>query len=165
MQFSNWPEQIFYYTRCIMPKHVTSWQGNLRVIAPIGNTAPFEEMLQQWLVVGNNVSDFTSLRFEPQTSHPRDEQVTAQPTGWFSQGSFLKGIEVCVEGVWIRDGTDQDFLDLTGIFTEGFCSLFNVSNKKFSKGGDIGWGVKICDFGQWSQKKKQKKSFIFCNND
>ena len=44
----------------------------------------------------------------------------------------------------IRDGTGQDFLDPTrpvnfkiiaGFFTEGFCSLFNVSNEKFSKGG------------------------------
>ena len=48
-----------------------------------------------------------------------------------------------------RDGTDQDFLDPTGkfqnhrpvdrFFTEGFCSLFNVSNEKFSKEGGGAW--------------------------
>ena len=49
--------------------------------------------------------------------------------------------------VQTRDGTGQDFLDPTRpvnfkiiagrlfFFTEGFCSLFIVSNKKFSKGG------------------------------
>ena len=35
-----------------------------------GNTA-FEEMSQRWRAVGNNVSDFTGPRFEPQTSFPR----------------------------------------------------------------------------------------------
>ena len=73
-----------------------------------------------------------------------------------------------------RDGTGQDFLDptrpvnfkiiagwparSTGYFTEGFSSLFNVFKEKFSKGGH-GWGVKICNFGRGSQKKKRKKSF------
>ena len=80
-----------------------------------------------------------------------------------------------------RDGTGQDFLDptrpvnfktiagwpagrstgfwpaqSTGFFTEGFSSLFDVFNEKFSKGGDIGWGVKICDFGRGAQKKFAK---------
>ena len=55
----------------------------------------------------------------------------------------------CKGDVHTRDGTGQDFLDptgkfqnhrrltgrSTGFFTEGFCSLFNVSNEKFSKGG------------------------------
>ena len=85
-----------------------------------------------------------------------------------------------------RDGTSQDFLDLTGKFqnhrrltgrstgfwlarstgfsTEIFCSLFNVSNKKFSKGGH-GWGVKICDFARGSQKKTRKNVCVFCKND
>ena len=50
-----------------------SWRRN--------NTAPFEEMLQQWRAVGNTVSDLTGSRFEPQTSRSKDERVTAQPTG------------------------------------------------------------------------------------
>ena len=55
--------------------------AHLRVIAPMGNTAPFEEMLQQWRVVGNTVSDLTGPRFDLQTSRSRDERVTARPTG------------------------------------------------------------------------------------
>ena len=37
----------------------------------------------------------------------------------------------------------------------------NASNKKFSKMGGHGWGVKICDSGWRSQKKKRSKFFIF----
>ena len=37
-------------------------------------------MLQQWLAVGNSVFDLTDPRFEPQTSHSRDERVTARRT-------------------------------------------------------------------------------------
>ena len=44
----------------------------LRVIVP-GNTAPFKEMLQLWLAVGDAVSDLTSSIFEPQTSRFRDK--------------------------------------------------------------------------------------------
>ena len=39
-------------------------------------TALFKEMLQRWRAVGNTGSDFTSPRFEPQTSCSRDERVT-----------------------------------------------------------------------------------------
>ena len=52
-----------------------------------GNTASFEEMLQLWRAVGNTVSNLTGPRFEPQTSHSRDERVTAlpsKPTSWLS---------------------------------------------------------------------------------
>ena len=34
-----------------------------------GNAAPFEKMLQQWQVIGNNVSNLTGHKFKPQTSH------------------------------------------------------------------------------------------------
>ena len=37
------------------------------VIAPAGNTAPFEEMPQHWRAIGNTMSDLTGPRFEPQT--------------------------------------------------------------------------------------------------
>ena len=43
----------------------------------LGNTAPFEEMLQRWRAVGNTVSDLTSPRFEPQTYCSTDKRVTA----------------------------------------------------------------------------------------
>ena len=46
-----------------------------------GNTAPFQEMSRLWRAVGNTVSDLTGPRFEPQTSHSRDERVTARPAG------------------------------------------------------------------------------------
>ena len=46
-----------------------------------GNIAPFKEMSQRWLAVGSSVCDMTSSRIEPQTSHSRDECVTARPTG------------------------------------------------------------------------------------
>ena len=45
-------------------------------------------------------------------------------------------------------------------FTEGFCSLFNASNKKLSK-GEHGWGAKLCDSGRGTQKKTQKKFLHF----
>ena len=50
-------------------------------MAPVNNTALFEEMLQWWRVVGNFVSDLTGPRFEPQAFRSRDERVTARPTG------------------------------------------------------------------------------------
>ena len=49
----------------------------------MGNTAPFEEMLQLWRAVGNIVSDLTGSRFERQASRSRKECVTARPTGRF----------------------------------------------------------------------------------
>ena len=56
---------IYRYTRCITPKGATSWRAYLRVIAPAGNTAPFE-MSQRWRAVGKAVSDLTcpSVRFD-----------------------------------------------------------------------------------------------------
>ena len=46
--------------------------GRFCVIAPLCNTAPFEEILQGWRAAGNIVSDLTSPRFEPQTFRFRD---------------------------------------------------------------------------------------------
>ena len=56
----------------------------------MGNTAPFEEMLQRWRVVGNTVSDLTGPRFEPQTSRYRDERVTARHETNISETRKLK---------------------------------------------------------------------------
>ena len=59
-------------------KRVMSLQGltRLRIIAPEGNTAPFEEMSQRWRAVGNTVSDLIGPRFESQTSRSRDARFT-----------------------------------------------------------------------------------------
>ena len=46
--------QIFLYTR-IMLKHVTSLRGPISASLRPTNTAPFEEMSQQWRAVGNIV--------------------------------------------------------------------------------------------------------------
>ena len=43
-----------------------------------GNTTPFEEMSQRWQEVGNNVSDLTCPKFEPETFRSKDELVTVR---------------------------------------------------------------------------------------
>ena len=72
--------------------------------------------------------------------------------------------------VQTRDGTGQNFLDptgkfqnhrrltgrSTGFFTEGFCSLFNVSNKNFSKGGGMGEVLKFVTLDGGLRKKGKK---------
>ena len=60
-------------------------RAHIRVIAPAGNRALFEEKLQRWRAVSNTVSDLTGPRFEPQTSRLRDERVIARLTGWLLQ--------------------------------------------------------------------------------
>ena len=45
------------------------------------NTAPFEEMLQRWRAVGNEVSNLAGPRFEPKTFCSRGERATVRPTG------------------------------------------------------------------------------------
>ena len=52
-------------------------RAHLRVIAHAGNAAPFQEMSQRWQAVGSTASNLTDPRFEPLTSHTRDERVTA----------------------------------------------------------------------------------------
>ena len=65
---------------CVTTKHVKSLRAHLRVIA-LGNSAPFQEMMQRWRAVGDTVSDLTHPRFELLTSRSRDNRVTARPTG------------------------------------------------------------------------------------
>ena len=45
-----------------------------------GNTAPFEEMPQQWRVIGNTAFDLTDPRLEPQTRRFREKCVTNRTT-------------------------------------------------------------------------------------
>ena len=77
--------------------------------------------------------------------------------------------------MYVRDGTVEDFLDPTGkfqnycrltgpvncFFAEGFCSLFNVSNEKFSKGGGMGEMLKFVTLDGGMRKKTQKNFCIF----
>ena len=57
----NQINQIFYFTRCITPKRVTSLRAAL--LRP-GNTAPFEKMQQRWRTVGTTMTDSTGPRFK-----------------------------------------------------------------------------------------------------
>ena len=77
--YKIYSNQFFNYMCCITPKRVTSLRAHLRLIAPAGNTASFEEMLQRCQAIGNTVSDLTGPRFEPQPSRSRDEHVTTWP--------------------------------------------------------------------------------------
>ena len=69
---------IILYWRPKGGGHGTIPPLNTLLIASAGNTALFEEMLQRWRAVGNNVSDMTGPRFKPQTSRSRRERVTAR---------------------------------------------------------------------------------------
>ena len=53
----------------------------------------------------------------------------------------------------------------TGFFTDGFCSLFNISNEKFSKGGGMGELLKFVTLDGDLRKKNAKNFFVFCKND
>ena len=65
--------QIFHYT-------CSNELVHFRVIAPVGNTTPLDEMLQRWWVIGNAVSDLTAPRCEPPTYRSRDKRATVRPT-------------------------------------------------------------------------------------
>ena len=59
-------------------------------------------------------------------------------------------------------GKFQNHRRLTGFFIEGFCSLFNVSNKKFSKGGKgMGEVVKFVTLDGGLREKTQKNFCFF----
>ena len=79
-------------------------------------------------------------------------------------------------GARIRDGTGQDFLDPTRpvnfkiivgwpagrpVFTEGFCSLFNVSNEKFLKWGGMGDVLKFVTLDRGLGKKMTRFKDFF----
>ena len=50
----------------------------------------------------------------------------------------------------------------TGFFTKGFCSLFNLSNEKFSKGGGMG---EVLKFVTLDGGLRKKNFYVFCKND
>ena len=55
-------------------------KAHLRIIAPVGNTDPFEEMSQRWRAVGNAVSDLTTrdLNHRP----PLQRRTCNRSTNW-----------------------------------------------------------------------------------
>ena len=72
---------IFHYILAALRQECNKFAGPISASLRPGNTAPLEEMLQRWRVVGNTVSDLTGPRFEPQIFRSRDERVTARTTG------------------------------------------------------------------------------------
>ena len=70
---SNFSLYSLYYA-----KACNKFLGPISASLRLGNEAPFEELLQRWRGVGNTVSDLTSARFEPRTSHSRDEHNTVK---------------------------------------------------------------------------------------
>ena len=54
-------------------------EAHLRVIAPAGNTVPFEKTLQWWRAVSITVSDLTGPGFEFPTSRSRVERISTRP--------------------------------------------------------------------------------------
>ena len=72
------------------------------------------------------------------------------PTGKFQNHRRLTGR---LTGFWPARSTV--------FFTEGFCSLFNVSNKNFLKGEGMGEVLKFVTLDGVSEKKKRKKTFAF----
>ena len=75
-QPSSLPLYSLYYA-----KACNEFAGPISVSLHPGNTAPFEEMSQQWRVVANSVSDLTGPRLEPQTSRSKGERHAALLTG------------------------------------------------------------------------------------
>ena len=73
--------RIFYYTRCITSKRVTSWRSS----SP-RHCALATQLLSKKYCSGaspwQHCCRFDCPRFEPQTSRSRGERVTARPTGW-----------------------------------------------------------------------------------
>ena len=63
-----------------MPKRVASLWTHLRVIATEQHSS-FRRNVAAVASRGQHWFDFTETRFEPQTSRPSDERVSARPTG------------------------------------------------------------------------------------
>ena len=75
--------QIFHYTRGVTPKRVMSFAWPISASLYPGNRDCFKEMLQRRRAFGDAVSNLIGPRFEPQTSHSRNERVIPPPTGRF----------------------------------------------------------------------------------
>ena len=69
-------KQSLNYTRCIMPKRVTSGGVHLRVLA-LGLHSS-EETSQRWRAVGYTVSDLTGPGIEPQTFRADSDVLTTE---------------------------------------------------------------------------------------
>ena len=75
---SNASAYLLYYT-----EECKELAETVYALLQPGNTASFQEMLQEWQAVGNTESDLTGLRFEPQTSCLKNECVTQGRTKKF----------------------------------------------------------------------------------
>ena len=76
----NKSNQRFHCSRCKYAEACNDLAGPIYASLRPGNTAPSEEMSLRWQVVGNAVSNFTGLRFEPLTPCSRDKCITVRPT-------------------------------------------------------------------------------------
>ena len=90
----------------------------------------------------------------PNQKWNRSEFSRPDPTGKFRNHRQLTGRST---GFWPARST--------GFFTEGFCSLFNVSNEKFSKRESMGEVLKFVTLDGSLRKKTQKNFCVFCKND
>ena len=89
--------KIFHYTRCNMPKRVTTLLGPSTGHCARATLLRFsKKSCSEWRAVGNTVSNLTSPKFEPQTSRSEDERVTARPTGYVIMYSEIKITQIQV---------------------------------------------------------------------
>ena len=65
--------------RAVLRRSVQGVGRPVSVSLRLGNTAPFQEVLQRWRAVGNTVFDLTGSSFESQTFRSSDERVRARP--------------------------------------------------------------------------------------
>ena len=79
--------QIFHYTRCTLPKRVTSWRGPSQRHCTL--VTPF--LLRKCLGGGEPLA-----RFEPKTSCSKNERVTARPTGYARNFAYILQLKLIV---------------------------------------------------------------------
>ena len=103
----------------------------MRVIATADNTAPFEDMSQQWRTFGFTVSDLTGPRFEPHTSRSSDERVTAPPTGKPSLKSYT--VTSLAKMVWVNIYSFPVFDLKFSLRQKLILCLYNVQYNHFVK--------------------------------
>ena len=94
-----------------------------------------------------NKSNFFELLFRAETEPVRI--FSTRPDRYISKSSPV-------------DRSDRPVSDRAGrpVFLQKvfvYCSMYLMKN---FRNGEHGWGVKICDFGRGSQKKKQKNFFF-----
>ena len=86
--------QIFHHTRFITPKRVANWRGPSPSHCARATQFFFKENTVSVVSrIYNTVSDFTTLRFEPQTSCSKDEcRSTNRPVVFQIDETFFVGL-------------------------------------------------------------------------